>query len=140
MIREAWDRAEEMIACLDCHMRDIVAGRRVEEFTENAAFEAYEKDCPLRQIGSPLNVFAYECGEFRCLLDRDTLEDLTSVALLENAGGKNGSSAASEAGVADNGTVAGAANDGDAAGTAAGGGSNGSVMEVDCGSGCVGDA
>lgn len=38
MIRDAWDRADQIIARVDSHIVDIVAGRSVVELTENAAF------------------------------------------------------------------------------------------------------
>lgn len=51
-----------MVAQLDQHMRNIVAVREVEGFTDNPAFEEYEEDCALQLRRSPVSVLANNSG------------------------------------------------------------------------------
>lgn len=78
IVRTVWDRAQQMVAQLDQHMQNIVAGREVEDLTDNPAFEEYEEDCPLQLPRSSVNVLAHERGAFRRTLDRDPFEDIST--------------------------------------------------------------
>lgn len=76
MLRDVWQRLDEIRALLDMEIRKILAGNTVDDLKNNEAFSAFEDGVPLSIPSSSLNVFEHERSSLRRLLDRDTFDDL----------------------------------------------------------------